>query len=159
MLVRLTRTKRTKAGWFVALVYLLCVLAPTISYALPGEHSVAPCLTHDGHMSGMMRVHSDAPARHVHSDGHVHEHAAAHHVVDVVGDHIPTKIGSNSKQVPENAPHSPDGQCCGLMCVSALPATLIDIATPSVPTAICQFEGYRKVTDNAPHRLYRPPIS
>jgi hypothetical protein len=45
------------------------------------------------------------------------------------------------------------------MCVSALPATLIDIVTPSVPMAVCEAEGYRKVTDNAPSRLYRPPIS
>jgi hypothetical protein len=158
MLVRLTRTKRTKAGWFVALVYLLCVLAPTISYALPGEHSVAPCLTDDGHISGV-HVHADAQAQHAHSDGHVHEHAAAHQAVDPNGDHRPTKMASNGKQVPEKAPHLSDGQCCGLMCVSAHPATLIDIATPSVPTAICKFEGYRKVTDTAPPTLYRPPIS
>jgi hypothetical protein len=45
------------------------------------------------------------------------------------------------------------------MCVTALPAALIDIVKPSAPTALCEVEGYRKVTDNAPPRLYRPPIS
>jgi hypothetical protein len=31
--------------------------------------------------------------------------------------------------------------------------------TPSVPTVLCVTEGYRAVTDSAPARLYRPPIS
>jgi hypothetical protein len=159
MLVGLTRNRRRKAGWFVALIYLLCVLAPTISYALPGEHSVAPCLAGDGHMSGMMLMQSDATAmQHVHSDGHDHGHSAAHGSAVSDDDHA-TKVASNDEQSPEKAPHSSDGRCCGLMCVSALPATLIDIATPSVPKAVCQVEGYRKVTDDAPSRLYRPPIS
>ena len=37
--------------------------------------------------------------------------------------------------------------------------TLIDIAKPSAPTALCEVEGCRRVTDNAPPQLYRPPIS
>jgi hypothetical protein len=48
MLSRLSKTARLKAGFFVALAYLFCVLAPTISYALPGEHSFAICLTDAG---------------------------------------------------------------------------------------------------------------
>jgi hypothetical protein len=159
MLVRLTRMQRLKAGWIVALVYLLCVLAPTISYALPGEHSVAPCLTGESHMTGMVHVRSDAPAQHVHGDGHVHDYSAAHSSVQSDGDHRSVSVALNGKSVPQKAPHSSDAQCCGLMCISALPATLIDIGTPSAPTALCEIEGSRKVTDNAPSRLYRPPIS
>jgi hypothetical protein len=148
-----------KAGWIVALVYLLCVLAPTISYALPGEHSVAPCLTDDGHISGMVHMYSDAPAQHVHADGHVHDHSAAHQTAKSDGDHPSMKVALNGKAVPEKAPHASGGQCCGLICISALPATLIDIVTPSAPTALCKVEGYRKATDNTPSRHYRPPIS
>lgn len=163
MLVRLTRVQRLKAGWIVALMYLLCVLAPTISYALPGEHSVAPCLTGESHMTGMVHVRSEAPAQHVHGDGHVHDHSAAHSSAQSDGDHRSMSTALNGKSIPKEttkkAPHSSDGQCCGLMCISALPATLIDIVTPSAPTALCETEGSRKVTDNAPSRLYRPPIS
>lgn len=159
MLVRLTRNQRMKAGWLVALIYLLCVLAPTISYALSGEHSVAPHLTDDGHMSGMMHVHNDAPAQHVHADGQIHRHSAAHQAAKPQGDHPATKMASNGKQVPEKAPHSSDGRCCGLMCFSALPATLIDIVSPDVPTPLRKIEASREVTDNTPSRLYRPPIS
>jgi len=159
MLVRLTRTNRLKAGWIVTLAYLLCVLAPTISYALPGEHSIAPCLADDSHVPGMVHVHNEMPTKHVHKDGQVHEYSVTHAHARSDGDHRSVLIAMDGKSAPQKGPHSSDGECCGLMCVSALPATLIDIVTPSVPMAVCEDEGYREVTDNAPSRLYRPPIS
>jgi len=158
MLVRLTRTHKLKAGWIVALAYLLCVLAPTISYALPGEHSVAPCLTDDNHVPGMAHVHNEMPTKHVHKDGQVHEHTATHSHANFDGDHR-LMMAMDGKQAPQKAPHSSDGQCCGLTCVTALPATIVDIAKPSAPAAVCEAESYRKVADSAPAGLYRPPIS
>ena len=160
MLSRLTKTGRLRAGWCIALAYLFCVLAPTISFALPGEHSFAICLTDEDHVPGMVHLH-DAPSEHIHGDGHSHHH---HHSdgrlqANFDDEHHSMSMAPDDKSTPQQAPHSSDGQCCGLMSVSALPATLIDIVTPSVPTAICEAEGYRKVTDNAPPRLYRPPIS
>jgi hypothetical protein len=41
------------------MAYLLCVLAPTISYALPGVHAKALCLTDQNHVPGMVHVHSE----------------------------------------------------------------------------------------------------
>lgn len=154
MLVRLTRTKRLRAGWLLALAYLLCVLAPTISYALPGIHAPAPCLDAK-HVPGMLHVHSGT--QHVHDDGHTHDHAAAQ--VLAAGDDVSMSMTSGSKSPPEKARHSSDGQCCGLMCVTAIPATVVELAKPFAPTALCEVEGYRNVADNAPARLYRPPIS
>jgi hypothetical protein len=159
MLMSLTRLKRVRAGWIVALIYLLCVLAPTISFALPGSLAVAPCLTDASHAPGMVHLHSKMLTQHVHEDGRAHDHSGAHSHVRTDGDHRSTSMALNAKSVPEKAPHSSDGQCCGLMCVTALPATLVNIVKPSAPTALCEVEGYRKVTDNAPPRLYRPPIS
>ena len=159
MLVRLTRAGRWKAGWLLALVYLLCVLAPTISYALPGAHAIAPCLTDDNLVPGMVHVHNEMPMQYVHKDGHVHDHSGGHSHANPDGDHRSMSTALNAKSIPEKASHSSDGQCCGLMCITALPATLIDIVKPSAPTALCEVESYRKVTDNAPPRLYRPPIS
>lgn len=159
MFRRLTRAKRLRAGWLVALVYLLCVLAPTISFALPGSHAVAPCLMDAGHAPGMAHVHADAPVQHFHNDGHMHDHSGGHSHANADSDHRSMSAALNAKSAPEKAPHSSDGQCCGLMCITALPATLVDIVKPSAPMALCEVEGYRKVTDNAPPRLYRPPIS
>jgi len=157
MIIGLTRTRRVEAGWFVALIYLLCVLAPTLSFALPGSRAVTPCLTEAAHGLGAVHMHTDAPVQYVHNDGHVHDYADVHSHANS-GDQD-RSMALNAKSVPEKAPHSSDGQCCGLMCVTALPATLIDVVKPSAPTALCEVEGYRKVTDNAPPRLYRPPIS
>jgi hypothetical protein len=160
MLTRLTRTRRVRAGWLIALSYLLCVLAPTISFALPGEHSFAICLTDEDHVPGMVHVHNDAPPAHIHGDGHTHHHYSDERLqANSGGEHHPMAMAPDDKSLPQKVPHSSEGQCCGLMSVSALPAVLIDIVTPSVPTAICKAEGYRKVTDNAPPRLYRPPIA
>jgi hypothetical protein len=160
MLTSLTRLKRLRAGWIVALVYLLCVLAPTLAFALPGSRAVTPCLTEAAHGSGIVHLHTDAPIQHVRVDGHEHDHdQASVHSHASFGDLNRLMMAINAKSVPEKAPRSSDGQCCGLTCVSALPVTLIDIVKPSAPTAFCEVEGYRKVTDNAPPRLYRPPIS
>ena len=159
MLVSLSRTKRLRAGWFVALVYLLCVLAPSMSFALPGGHAVAPCLTDDNHVPGMVHVHNRGPAQHVHADGHVHDHSVAYSHAGSDGNDRSMSIALKGMQVPEKAPHSSEGQCCGLTCVTALPATLIDIPKPSAPTAICEAESYRAVAGSAPAGRYRPPIS
>jgi len=159
MIIGLTRTRRLRAGWFVALIYLLCVLAPTLSFALPGSRAVTPCLTEATHVSGIVHVHTNAPIQHVHVDGRVHDHAnvQSHAISD--SDQRSNSVALNGKSVPAKAPHSHDGQCCGLTCVTALPATLTDIVKPSGPIALCEILGYRKVSDNAPPRLYRPPIS
>src|SRR5258708_24303366 len=155
MFVGLTGSKRLRAGWFVALIYMLCVLAPAISFALPGSQAVSPCLTDASHVPGMVEVST----RHVHNDGHVHDHSGGHSHPNSAGDYRAMSMALNTQSVPEKAPHSSDGQCCGLMCVTALPATLLAIVKPSAPTALCEVEGTRKVADNAPPRHYRPPIS
>lgn len=139
----------------MALAYSLCVLAPTISYALPGAHVLARCLTDENHVPGMVHVHSEP--QHLHKDGHTHDHAAVQGLA--ADDDDSMSVTSGSKSVPEKARHSSDGQCCGLMCVTALPATVVDIVKPLALTALCEVEGYRNVADNAPPRLYRPPIS
>ena len=159
MLSRLSKTARLKAGWFVALAYLFCVLAPTIAFALPGEHSFAICLTDEGHVPGMVHVHNDVPSEHIHGDGNSHRHSDRRLQANSDGEHPSMSMAPDVESAPQKVPHSSEGQCCGLMSVSALPALLIDIVTPSVPTAICEAERVRTVTDNAPPRLYRPPIS
>jgi hypothetical protein len=159
MLTSLTRLKRLRVGRVVALVYLLCVLAPTLSFALPGSHAVTPCLTEAARGPGIVHLHTDAPIQHVRIDGRVHDHANMHSHARSGDLDRSISIALDANSVPEKAPHSFEGQCCGLTCVTAMPATLIDIVKPSAPTALCEVEGGRKVTDNAPPRLYRPPIS
>src|ERR1700736_4673115 len=141
MIIGLSRMKRVRSGSFVALIYLLCVLAPTLSFALPGSQAVAPCLIDASHALGILHVHTELPAQHVHTDSRGHDHAGGHsHAIsdDARGS---VSMVLDGKPVPEKAPHLSDGQCCGLTCVIALPATLVDILKPPAPTSVCDSEN------------------
>ena len=159
MFVRLTRAKRLRAGRIIALVYMLCILAPTLSFALPGSQAVSPCLTDVNHVPGMMHVHAEAPAAHIHADGQVHDRAMAHSHTSPADGIAPITALVAPEQSPSKGLHPSDWQCCGLMCLSALPSTLVEIVTPSVPTASQEVEGYFEVASNGPFRHYRPPIA
>jgi hypothetical protein len=159
MFVGLTRTKRLKVGWIVALAYLFCVLAPTLSVALPGSQAIAHCLTDSDHMPGLVHVHGESIAQHVHSEGQVHDHADAQTGGHVAGDHHAKSVAMSDGSSPKNPSHSPNEKCCGLMCVSALPAADAGIAKPVLPKVVRVSENHRKLADNAPARLYRPPNS
>ncbi|WP_108521030.1 hypothetical protein [Bradyrhizobium algeriense] len=152
MFVRLTRAKRLKAGWLLALVYMLCVLAPGISFAFSDG------LRATAHGLGVVHVHelSEASAQHAHQGGHVHEHSASH----AHDGHKDVAYVADEAPAPSSGPHQTSGaQCCGVVCLSGLPATIVDIVKPSAPTSICASENYRSAVDNAPPRHYRPPIS
>jgi hypothetical protein len=154
MLVRLTRARRLRAVRFAVLVYALCILAPTLSFALPGSQAVSPCLTDTNQVPGMVHVHAEAPAAHLHANGtmHDHSHAGLTHGAAAI------KAAVSPEQTPAKG-HASAGDCCGLMCLTALPATLVDITTPCVPTSAQAIETYRKVADSGPALLYRPPIA
>jgi hypothetical protein len=134
----------------VALLYLLCVMAPTIALALPDNAPTPDCLV--GEVTPAPHVHgNDDP--HAHHHGNMHEHedthvrAAKNAVVAVAPD----------RDVPPA--HKPTGgSCCELMCLTALPAALVDVTRPPVPPSRYDAEPGCVVADNAPTRHYRPPI-
>jgi hypothetical protein len=164
MLVRLTRSRRLRAGRLLALVYALCLLAPTLSFALPGSQAVSPCLTDANHVPGMMHLHADAPTAHLHGDGNTHDHgmhvqAIAHSHASPSHDAVVLEAAAVPDATPSKGSHASGAQCCGLMCLTALPATLVEIVTPSVPTSSQEIDGYTEVADNGPSCLYRPPIA
>lgn len=152
--MRLNGAKRLRAGRLVALVYLLCVLAPTLSFALPDSQAVSPCVAGAEHVPGMMHVHA---ASHVHADEHKHNHATAHSHMGPPDDIPLVQASTVPEQTPSKGSHSSDGKCCGLMCLSALPATLVEVATPSVPRASTEADRFREVAESGPSERYRPP--
>jgi hypothetical protein len=113
MLTSLTRLKRMRAGWIVALIYLLCVLAPTISYALPGKHAVAPCLADENHVPGVVHWHNEMPTQHAHKDGHVHDHSGGHSHANADSDHDSMPIALNGNPVPRRPRIRPTGNAAG----------------------------------------------
>lgn len=155
MLTRLTRSGRLTAARVLALAYLLCVLAPALSFAFAGAARAAPCLTEHDHGRGIVHVHEHAAAasQHVHADSHSHHHSAAAEAAEdaAAAPQLISPAGDHHK--------SAGGQCCGMACVSALPATLTDVVRPDTPRSICLSATYRAIADNTPPQHYRPPIS
>ena len=129
MFVRLTRTERRKAGWLLALAYVFCVLAPGASFAFTGG-------------------------------GLAHDHSGIHALSGQPNSFGDMNTVGAEAPVPANGQHDALGaQCCSIVCVSALPATVMTIVNPTALTSACASENYRGVVDNTPSRRYRPPIS
>ena len=76
MFVRLTRPARAKAGWFVALLYLLCVVAPGVALAL-GD--AASCLITEFPTTGAAHIHDGAQPLHAASGAQQHGEEHQHH--------------------------------------------------------------------------------
>jgi hypothetical protein len=141
MLISLTRAARFRVASAVALLYMLCVLAPAAAFAFGDGSRAAHCLTDDNHGLRSAHVHEhnghehDGGKAHVHEDGTSHEHSKA--------------PGGKSTE----------GQCCGLACLSALPATVSEVEAPALPAMIAVSAHQEDVAGKTPDRLYRPPIS
>jgi hypothetical protein len=146
MLIRLTRAMRWRAAGTLGLLYMLCVLAPAVAFAFGDGSRAAHCVTDDHH--GLRTVH-------VHE--HVgHEHAAHKHDGRTVHVHDDGTSHEHSK-APDGK--SPDAQCCGLVCLSALPAGVVDVATPIFRAVAANSARQNAIAGKPPDRLYRPPIS
>jgi len=146
MLLQMTRSMRIRVGRFIALAYLFCVLAPATSLAW--GTGPAPCLD-DVLLADLVPANIQMSATHVH-DGVAHDHTGvhAHH--------------QSAQDAP--APHHHDGKgkvgpCCAMMCISALPADLPDVAKPLQPVSACAPDIVASLHSTAPARLYRPPIT
>jgi hypothetical protein len=149
MFVWLTRRKRVKAGWFAALLYLFCVLAPGAALAL-GD--AASCLLPQSGTAATMHGHEGAP------------HANAHQHHEMQADQQATHHADAGHAMPGHTKHQHDGKgsmgpCCAVLCVSAIAANLPAVAKPSQPRSICVSESLQRLPGEAPPLLYRPPIA
>jgi hypothetical protein len=149
MFVRLTRPVRAKAGWFAALLYLFCVLAPGAALAL-GD--AAACLAHQ---------FGTAAAAHV-NEGVQPLHAASHQHHEA--DQQATHHADAGNAMPGHGKHQHDGKtspgpCCAMLCLSAIAAEPPAIAKPSQPISLCVAGNFQRLPGKAPPLLYRPPIA
>lgn len=147
MFVRLTGSVRVKAGWFAALLYLFCVLAPGAALAL-GD--AAACLMTE--IGTTAAAHQHDHAQPAHTAGSAHQHHDAHHHADA------------GNTAPDHARHQHDGKgppgpCCAMLCVSAITADLPAIVKPLQPVSVCVSENSQRLLGEAPPLRYRPPIA
>jgi hypothetical protein len=149
MFVRLTRRKRVKAGWFAALLYLFCVLAPGVALAL-GD--AASCLVLPSGTAAAMHEHEGA------------QHAALHQHHEMQADQHAMHHADAGHAMPKQAKHQHDGKgamgpCCAVLCVSAITADLPAVTKPLQPRSVCVSENFERLPGEAPPLLYRPPIA
>lgn len=147
MFVRLTRPVRAKAGWFVALLYLLCVVAPGVALALGDAPA---CLMTEFPTANAAHIHDRAQPLHVASGVQQHVEELQHHV-DAGG----------STRDPAGHQHGDKGSagpCCAMMCIAAIAADPPAVATPVQPISFCVSEISQRLPGKAPPLLYRPPI-
>jgi hypothetical protein len=91
---------------------------------------------------------------HVHHGGVVHDHS--HHMS--IADNR-AKVHKDASLPPTGSHKNTDTRCCGLVSVSAIPATEIVVITPAAPSSRCETATCRVAAENAPLRHYRPPIA
>ena len=159
MLSRLSKAGRWRAAVLLALAYALCTLAPAASFAFGDGTLAAHCLTiddHDGQQSAHSHEHHEhsAGVAHTHADGTTHVHAekaaaTAHSHGQDAGD------GAKSNGHGKTS----DGNCCGLMCVPALPAGLPDGNLPDLARAAAVSSVLDGAAGQPAARLDRPPNS
>jgi hypothetical protein len=140
MLSHLTRRNRIKAGWLVALLYLCCVLAPGAALALGQQ---APWLPAEIKLAAVAGAHGDSHT--MHAADASHDHGGMH--------------GDGRADAGHDHDGKTSGPCCAMLCLSAIPAGLPTIAKPAPPVSVCVSENYRRLPDQAPPLLYRPPIA
>jgi hypothetical protein len=154
MLRYLTRSIRVRAAWLLAALYVMCLVLPAVSFAF-GAGRNAACLVEEGHSFGKTHIHS------VQADG-----------VDAAPQYLPQanlelkSVSFNTSVESCGVAHGSDdahkhrsSQCCGLSCVSALPATFAEVGHPAMPPMKRTAAVVQVLADNASKPLYRPTIA
>jgi hypothetical protein len=142
---------RRVAG-FVALLYLACVLMPSIALAFADGAVSVFCFDEIAAQVASVQVHV-----HVHSDGTVHHHVDKTSSAATAGDSQAGQGGSGRQGHSQS--HSHDGSCCGAFgFIGVLPALGNSIAEPAA-YHIQQPILTSCLVGCGPDRIDRPPIA
>ncbi len=159
MLMRLTRVMRVKAARILVALYAFCLVAPVgfaFADSAPAGNALAHCLTSPAQVQHVGHVHGEAAHVHqgmTHAD-HGHQAPAASESASIetdgaINDHAGMAHSGGKSTAPA---------CCGVMCVSALPANLFEWTSRAMTHASVVASPDAGISGEAPDRLYRPPI-
>ena len=137
MLNRLTKKLRWRAAVAVTVFYALCTIAPGLALAFADASTLVHCLSDDHRGAEKSRAHA-----HDHEDGLSHSHAD--------DGASPFGEAEKDKGTPAN--------CCGIFCITALPASLhLAVGEPVHGSALTP-ALHDRLTGRGPDRINRPPI-
>jgi len=137
MLTWLTRKLRWRAAAILAVVFAICIVAPSVSLAFADGSTAAHCLT-DDHRSFAKTQAQD----HEHGSGTVHSHPDK-------GASVP--VSDEGKSALE--------KCCGIFCVSALPAANHLPLGQMIHGPAVLPVTHDHLASRGPDRINRPPIA
>lgn len=137
MVRRFARARKSRMAGFIALLYALCIVAPTVSFALSDGSKAAHCLS-DNHELQPVPMHS-------------HEHQG-------------TESAHQSASEPQQSQDDHDtgkvhGQCCGLFCLSALPSFNVTVLAPALARTALTPDRPDVIRGQVLLNFLRPPIS
>jgi hypothetical protein len=159
MLRLLTTRMRRRAGWWLALSYLVCVMTTPLSLSFAGAAAAAHCLLDEFHMVAPVPVLGEA-AGHSHA-AMMHDHAAMmHNHAATMHDHGKATHGVPPGPDPKPVSHdkSSPADCCGMFCMIAATAEL-GVAIGPAPHARAIVPMLETAPGGlGPHRIDRPPI-
>lgn len=149
MLTQLTRVMRVKAARILVALYAFCLVAP-VSLAF-ADSALTHCLTSPAQVQHVGHAHGEAAHVHqgmTHAD-HDRQAPANTESADAMHDHAGmTDSGGKSTAPP----------CCGVMCISALPASMFELTPRTMTHASVVASSDAGISGEAPDLLYRPPI-
>jgi hypothetical protein len=134
MLSRLNRCMRVRAAVIVAVLYAVCSMTPALALAFVDGAAAEHCFTQHQHHGGT--------TGHVHDDGTVHHHGHDH--------------GTPAQHSDGN---SHPASCCGLFCLSALPATGHFGIGATIRGLVLALPLQESIAGRGPDRIDRPPIA
>ncbi len=148
MLSRLTQGLHGRWARALALIYLCLVLAPGAAFAF-GDGVAARCALAGVHQAAMAQSHQGgAPAHHGGGAHAAHDHSAMQAMAQVPAPDTPSHHSDKA-----------DKMCCGLACVSALPAVFAAVSPPAFIAAVQTPLPVQALVALTPARLYKPPIA
>jgi hypothetical protein len=137
MLIRLSGAIRVRSARLLAILFLVCVLAPSAALALGDGSRAAHCFS-DTTVGAHVHKKSDVLAQ-----AHDHDHGTAI-------DHQHSN-GSDDGTAA-------DQQCCGLFCLSSLPTSVVGVDDLRLPASAAVTAIAQGIKASEPGCLYRPPI-
>ncbi|CAN5230314.1 hypothetical protein BH10PSE10_BH10PSE10_18450 [soil metagenome] len=140
----------------IVALYAFCVVFPVAGFAFSSTATAPHCLTDVVQVEPVMHQHDEVQGHARHSDAHrSHDHAPMA-MADATG--LQDHAGMDHPGVTHNSGKPIAPACCGVMCVSALPASLFELAPRTVHHLSVTAFSDAGIPADAPDRLYRPPI-
>jgi hypothetical protein len=143
---RLTKTTRWRVAATFTLAYALCVFAPPLALAFEDSARALHCLTVRHEHRSPAAAADALGALHSHKT-HAHRDAAGHQ------DH-----GSQDTGKPPAGGMGAASDCCGYLCLSAIPAGPVPWVGPQERIIATEVLGGPSIAGRGPDRIDRPPI-